>query len=249
MPGAQFAQAQRLPTHWQIDPPRHIDPSLARLHGSHALARHTSGQNTPHAPQLSGSLGSAVSQPSPSSPLQSPKVASQVAMWHCPLVQRGVARGNRQSLPHPPQCATLLRVSTSHPSSGDPLQLAKDGLHDATAHCPSSQIGEACAGAQTRPQPPQFVSARLVFTSQPLSSRASQSAEPASQRPMRHTPLAHAGVALARSHNRPQTPQLARLLAVSTSQPLAASPSQLSKPAPHAPSPQSPSRHTPAALG
>ena len=157
---AQFAQAQRLPTHMQIDPPRHIAPSLARLHGSHALARHTSAQNTPHAPQLFGSLGSAVSQPSPSSPLQSPKVASQIAMWHCPLVHRGVARGNRQSSPHPPQCATLLRISTSHPSSGDPLQLAKDGLHDATAQCPSSQIGEAFAGAHTRPQPPQLASAR-----------------------------------------------------------------------------------------
>lgn len=245
----QSLHAQRFPLHRQIDPPRQIDPSLATLHGSHTLARHTSVQNTPHTPQLSGSAESAVSHPSPSSPLQSPKCASQVAMWHWPLVHRVVALGKRHPLPHPPQCATSLRVSTSQPSSGEPLQLAYDGAHDATSQRPSSQTGVAWAGAHALPQAPQLARVMLVFTSQPLSSRPSQSAEPASQRPMRHTPAAHCAVALARSHTRPHAPQLAGLLEVSTSHPLVASPSQSAKPAAQPPKAHTPSRHTPTALG
>jgi hypothetical protein len=42
-----------------------------------------------------------------------------------------------------------------------------------------------------------------------------------------HAPIAHAGVALARAHARPHAPQCATLVAVLTSQPLAATPSQL----------------------
>jgi len=170
-------------------------------------------------------------------------------MWHWPAEHRVVALGNLHPLPQPPQWATSLRVSTSHPSSGDSLQLAYDGAHDATAQRPSSQTGVACAGAHTRPHAPQLEIDRLVSTSQPLSSRPSQSAEPASQRPMRHTPAEHCAVAWSRSHTLPQAPQLDGLLAVSTSHPLAVSPSQSAKPGLQAPGAQTPSRHCPAALG
>ena len=102
----------------QIDPPRQVDPRLPAEHASHTLPRHTSRQDTPHTPQWFGSAASGVSHPSPSSPLQSPKPASQAATRHCPASQRAVARDRRHARPQPPQWARSPRVSTSQPSPG-----------------------------------------------------------------------------------------------------------------------------------
>jgi hypothetical protein len=81
------------------------------------------------------------------------------------------------------------------------------------------------------PQVPQLALSARVFTSQPLLATRSQSAKPGSQAITAHAPAAQAGVAWASRHARPQPPQCAALDVVTTSQPLAAAPSQSPKPA------------------
>jgi hypothetical protein len=85
--------------------------------------------------------------------------------------------------------------------------------------------------AHARPQPPQCKGDVLMLVSQPLGVFPSQSPKPTAQRSW-HVPVVHAALWLApAAHVRPQPPQCARLVRVSTSQPLALLPSQFAKPA------------------
>jgi len=80
--------------------------------------------------------------------------------------------------------------------------------------------------AHRAPHAPQWDTAVVVSTSQPLLALPSQSAYPVAQRATVHRPPSQAAVALGGAHAARQAPQWGTLVAVSTSQPLAASPSQ-----------------------
>lgn len=89
--------------------------------------------------------------------------------------------------------------------------------------------GVAFAGAQARPQPPQFERVRRSV-SQPVATMLSQSPKPVSQRAIPqpvelHTPLLFGG-----SQRMPQPPQSVREVRRLTSQPLVSLPSQSAKP-------------------
>jgi len=86
--------------------------------------------------------------------------------------------------------------------------------------------------------------------SQPLASLPSQLPKPALQPPRPHTPARHAAVPLAGDAQRiPHAPQCKALSVVLVSQPLVSLPSQLPKPATHAPTAQRPPVHAGVALG
>lgn len=88
-----------------------------------------------------------------------------------------------------------------------------------------------CPSPQPRPQAPQFVSV-VVGVSQPLDGSASQLPKPPRHPTSAQTPAAHVVEAFARSHVARHAPQSVGLVRVSTSQPLAALPSQLATPIP-----------------
>jgi hypothetical protein len=66
-----------------------------------------------------------VSQPLVGLSSQLPNPAVQAATPHCPIAQTAVALGGLQVRPHAPQCAVLVRVSTSQPLPGSLSQSAK----------------------------------------------------------------------------------------------------------------------------
>jgi hypothetical protein len=141
---------------------------------------------------------------------------------HIPIVQRpiehaAVALGRRHALPHAPQLAALVPVSTSQPSSARRLQSAKPGLQ-VYPHVPvaRSHVGAAFGGTgQALPQRPQFVTDRSS-SSQPLASLPSQLPKGSVHEPTAHIPLRHAGVALGRRHTVPHAPQLPSFVRTST---------------------------------
>jgi len=139
-------------------------------------------------------------------------------------------------LPQAPQLARSIRTSTQvvpQPVSGA-AQVGVPAQAPATHDCPARQA---------RPQPPQWAALERTSTSQPSAASWSQSAKPAPQAKAQ-APAAQAGVALGRGgHAVPQAPQLVALVAVSTSQPLAAPWSQSARPGRHAPRPHAPARH------
>ena len=101
-------------------------------------------------------------------------------------------------------------------------------------HDPAAQVAAALARAgQARPQAPQWAVLERRLTSQPLSSRPSQSPKP-TLHAVRHPLAAHDTVALAPARQAlPQAPQCDALTCVLISQPLVASPSQSPKPPAH----------------
>jgi hypothetical protein len=194
----------------------------------------------PHAPQLFTLLCVFVSQPFAAFPSQSAKPALHIPIVHVPAVHPGVAFGRLHTAPHAPQLFTLFCVLISQPSAAFMLQFAKPMLQLATPHTPIAHEPVAFAGAHAIPQPPQCARALCVSTSQPFAALPSQFAKPMLQLAIPHEPIAHEPVAFAGAHAIPQPPQCARALCVFVSQPLAALPSQLPKPAlqlaiPHAP--------------
>jgi hypothetical protein len=71
-----------------------------------------------------------------------------------------------------------------------------------------------------------------VFTSQPFAALPSQLPKPALHVPSVHVPEEHDSAAFAKSHTAPHVPQLVFVVSL-VSQPFAALPSQLPKPAAH----------------
>jgi hypothetical protein len=96
----------------------------------------------------------------------------------------------------------------------------------------ATQVAVACGAAgQARPHVPQCVAELRVSVSHPLDESPSQSAKLPPQAAMAQSPSMHAGVPPDTMHAPPQRPQCAMLVRRSTSQPLAASPSQSPYPA------------------
>ena len=99
----------------------------------------------PHRPQLPGEPRSA-SHPLPGFPSQSAKPALQVKP-QVPIAHVGVAfAGVAHARAHIPQCATVVRVSTSHPLLASPSQSANPVLH-VNPHAPIAQVAVAFARA------------------------------------------------------------------------------------------------------
>jgi len=73
-------------------------------------------QGALHAPQFALSVLVLVSQPFESRPSQLPKPMLHEATPHAPFVQAADALAGAHGFEQPPQCATLVAVSTSQPS-------------------------------------------------------------------------------------------------------------------------------------
>jgi hypothetical protein len=145
---------------------------------------------------------------------------------HNPLAQLEVAFGRGgQATPHAPQFETVF-VEVSQPFDAMPSQFAKPPLHAPSVHAELTHDAAAFAKLHTRPQPPQFVTDVLVFTSQPFAVPPSQFPNPGLQLANVHAPFEHAGVALANEHALPHVPQFVTDVFVFTSQPFVELPSQ-----------------------
>ena len=83
------------------------------------------GHTVPQDAQFVVLLRRSVSQPLAALPSQSPKFAAHVATPQAPRAQVPVALGGAQVRPQPPQCAVLVRRSTSQPLLESPSQSAK----------------------------------------------------------------------------------------------------------------------------
>ncbi len=102
---------------------------------------------------------------------------------------------------------------------------------------------------QTVPHAPQLFASVWRLTSHPFATFASQLAKPTLQRAMPHTPAEHVPTPFAGAQRLLHVPQLPTSVRRSVSQPLAALPSQLPKPALQVPSAHTPPAHVAVALG
>ena len=130
-----------------------------------------------------------------------------------------------QGLRQPPQCALLVRVSTSQPLAAFKSQLANPRLHK-TAQTPAMQPDTPLVALQTFEHLPQLPGSDLRFVSQPLASLLSQLAQSEAHSVTTHTPCEHAVIELGSAQTLPQKPQLFASEAMLTSHRLAGLPSQ-----------------------
>lgn len=184
----------------------------------------------PQVPQCSTLMPVFTSQPFSTLPSQFMNGAVQV-MAHAPPVHDGVPPVLLQALPQAPQCSTFEFLSTSQPLAALPSQLAKDPVQ-VMPQAPPLHDGVPPAVLQALPQPPQCSTLPFKFASQPFCTAPSQLPKPALQ-PMVQLPAVQPGVPLVPLQALPQVPQWLTLELSTTSQPLAALPSQLPKPALH----------------
>jgi hypothetical protein len=183
------------------------------------------GQTWLHVPQFEASELVAVSQPSATLPLQSPKpaahVSTQAPAWHIE-----VAFTVLQAMPQPPQFFMSVWRSVSHPFAATPSQSAKPALHEAIAHAPIAHLLVAFASPQAVLHAPQFCGSVFLSTSHPFEATASQSAKPVAHAAIVQAPLEQADVACASMQAFMHVPQLLTSLWVFTSQPFCVTPSQ-----------------------
>jgi hypothetical protein len=213
---------------------------------AHAAVALGSTQALPHTPQCEVLVVRLVSHPLAALPSQLPKPALQV-IPHMPLVQVAVPLLALHTLPQAPQWVGEDERSVSQPLETTPSQLPRPGLHEATVHAPATQAGVALGREHIRPQPPQWLAVALVLVSQPLAALPSQLPKPALQ-VIPHTPPVQVAVPLLALHTLPQAPQWVGEDERLVSQPLAALPSQLPKPALQAARVHTPAAHTAVAL-
>jgi hypothetical protein len=202
--------------------------------GTHVPAVHTFvpliwAHAEPHALQLAALVFRLDSQPFAATASQLPKPALQAPRTQAPAVQLAPAFANVQVVPHAPQLVTVAFRFVSQPFAPLPSQSPQPALQLGT-HAPVVQAVVPCAFAQAFPQDPQLATVLFRFVSQPSDARPLQLPKPTLQAPSVHTPAGHVSAAFARSHTAPQPPQSVSV-AVLFSQPLAAMPSQLAKPA------------------
>ena len=195
-------------------------------------------QALPQRPQCAALVAKLASQPLLATPSQLPKPAAQLDTAQAPAVQTGVALARLHARPQPPQWARVVPVFTSQPLAALRSQLPKPA-EQVMPQVPALHVGEPLVALHARPQPPQWRTSLRWSTSHPLLATASQLAKPVVQLDTAQALDAHAGVALGSEHAAPHEPHEVTVLRRSTSQPLAALPSQLPKPAaqvmPHAP--------------
>jgi hypothetical protein len=132
-------------------------------------------QRRPHIPQLTGFVRRSTSQPLLGSASQLPKFAAQVRK-HAPAMHDGVALAPvAHPRPQPPQFATLVRVSTSHPLPAAASQLPYPAAQ-VIAHADDAHTAVALtAPGHTLPHAPQCTAEARTSTSQPLVATPSQS--------------------------------------------------------------------------
>jgi hypothetical protein len=124
-------------------------------------------QRVAQLPQWATSEPRFTSQPLEASPSQSAKPAAQVKA-QAPTAQDTVALAlAAHAIPHAPQCATLVRVSTSQPLAAVVSQSPKPGSQLATPHAPAAQAPVALGGAQAIPHAPQWATLTRVSTQPP----------------------------------------------------------------------------------
>ncbi len=132
------------------------------------------------------------------------------------------SRPDGHTVPHAPQLEGSFEVTTQVVP-----QRVCPGGHGAP-HRPRAQTSLA---EQVVPQRPQLALLVCAFTSHPLAAVPSQLAKPALQDPTAQAPAMQVEVLLGPAvHVAPHAPQWVALVRVSTSQPLAAMPSQSAKP-------------------
>ncbi len=184
----------------------------------HADAPLEKRQVKPQAPQLL-TLVSAVSQPLPALPSQSPKPALH---WNAQRpAQKGVAlAGRAQALPQAPQFAGSLARSRQAPVQS---------VWPETQVATQAPAAQRCPAPQALPQAPQLALSAWVFTSQPFIALLSQLAKPWAHAPRAQPELTQLPLALAKLQRTPQPPQLVSASRL-VSQPFVASPSQSPKP-------------------
>jgi hypothetical protein len=180
----------------------------------------------PHMPQFFASVWRFVSHPSAGVLLQSAKPALQESMAHMPIEHLAVAFGRLHGVLHPPQCCASVFLSTSHPFSALPSQSAKPIAHVSMMQDPFVHTLVAWASMQAFMHEPQLLTSPSTSTSHPLAEMPSQFPKPAMQPATTHIPLVQVALACKSEQVFPHIPQLSGLLASSTSQPFAESPSQ-----------------------
>ena len=192
----------------------------------HSPAPEDGAHATPQAPQLALVLRG-VSQPLAALPSQSDQPGLQLRSSQVPVEQLEAALARLQEVPHAPQLARVV-IGVSQPLESSESQSEKPALQLVISHAPVSQLSDALARSHRTPHAPQLV--RVVSAvSQPLTSTPSQLAKPASQPAVWHDPVAQVSGPLAREHSRLHSPQSVTVRRL-VSQPLAARPSQSSKP-------------------
>ena len=149
-------------------------------------------------------------------------------------------RPAEQAVPQAPQFARSELVFTQLPE-----QFVCPVWH-IRVHTPAEQTSPE---AHWRLHAPQLLRSLCSEASQPLVALLSQFAKFVAQAPRAQEPVLQVAAALAKKHGRPQPPQCVVLVLVFVSQPFTASPSQLPKPAPHAPRMHTPLVQLTAALG
>lgn len=223
----QFAKpdAQPLTAH---APPAQTAPAFGRLH------------TRPQPPQFETSADVRTSQPSVSLPLQLAKPVSQAPTRHAPSTQVAVAFEGRQSAPHAPQCATVVRRLVSQPFEASPSQSPKP-RSQVSPHAPPRHAAVALEPpGHAREHDPQAVGSESSAAQRPAQKVV----------PPLHT-LLHEPIeqAVPVGHRLPQRPQLELSADVGVSQPFSALPSQLSKPATQVERPHRPALHEAFPLG
>ena len=186
-------------------------------------------QGARQAPQWSVSVLRSDSQPLVTLPSQSPRPPAQVEV-HTPRAHMPMP----QERPQAPQLVLLVSVFTSQPFIGFMSQSAKPGSHETIAQAPAAHpFTRTFVRLHAASQRPQCCALVTVLVSQPVVGSASQSPKPVLHASIAQALMRHAAVALRIAQARPQAPQLAVSVRLSTSQPFAAIPSQSAKPGAH----------------
>jgi hypothetical protein len=180
-------------------------------------------------PQVLGTL-SGDSQPLAAAPSQLPQPVLH-EIWHCPAAQLGAPLIALHAPPHTPQCCALVARSVSQPFSAMLSQLPLPAAHT-VEHWPAAHNGVPPTDEHTVVHVPQRVGSVSRFVSHPFCPLPSQSPNPGLHA-IEQAPLLQVGVPVLPSHCLPHTPQLFASLISGTSQPFAASPSQLPHPGLH----------------
>jgi hypothetical protein len=191
-----------------VAPAAHVPPHTAAAQV--AVPPTGAGHVVPQRPQLFAVVLRLVSQPLAALPSQSPKPVLQVRR-HAPVVHAAVWFGPAVHVrPHAPQLVTLVLVLVSQPLAAFMSQLPKPAVQ-VSPQVDIAQVGvEFAAGAQARPQAPQFA-ALVVVSMQVAPQSIVGAAQAAAQTPIEQfSPAAHA---------RPHIPQFVRSVCVSTQTP------------------------------
>ncbi|TVR04586.1 MAG: hypothetical protein EA398_01770 [Deltaproteobacteria bacterium] len=148
-------------------------------------------QTVPQAPQCMLLTRVSVSQPVRMFASQFAKSSVHAASWHSPLMHTPSALSASQRVPQPPQFSASAVTSVSQPVSTSPSQLDQPTLHAEITQAPSTQSLPAFGNTQAFPQAPQSDVLDAMSVSQPVSTRPSHEARPASHAKISHVPMTH----------------------------------------------------------